>query len=173
MVRVFNSVVDSVLSPPASVRFPDTLAAPVVVNPLNVGASVVLKFWFSVAFPVSVKVLPPPVRVMSDPVTVSVRGVVPPVRPNPSRFEERESPLTVLFVKLSVPASVASVPVVGRVTFVAPVDVSVTALAPDRAKLPGRVSVPVVQVGDPAAPERSTCPARPCAEEPIGLVVSP
>ena len=92
---------------------------------------------------------------MSDPVTVSVRGVVPPVRPNPSRFEVRESPLTVLFVNASDPARVASVPVVGRVTFVAPVEVSVTALAPDRAKLPGRVSVPVVQVGDPAPPETS------------------
>ena len=44
MVRVFNSVVDSVLSPPASVRFPETEADPVVVRPANVGASVVLRF---------------------------------------------------------------------------------------------------------------------------------
>ena len=42
---------------------------------------------------------------------------------------------------VSDPANVASVPVVGRVTFVAPVVVSVKADAPDVIKFPPRVTV--------------------------------
>ena len=44
MVKVFSSVVERDLYPPASVRFPDTEADPVVVRPENVGVSVVRRF---------------------------------------------------------------------------------------------------------------------------------
>lgn len=47
----------------------------------------------------------------------------------------------VLFVRLSDPAKVARVPVVGRVTPVVPVEVKVIALAPDVTRLPPRVMV--------------------------------
>ena len=52
----------------------------------------------------------------------------------------------VLLVKVSVPASVARVPVVGKVTFVAAVDVNVVANAPDVARvlLSAKVSVAAV-----------------------------
>ena len=52
----------------------------------------------------------------------------------------------VLFVSVSEDELVISVPEVGRVTFVEPVVVSVKALAPDVAKFPARVKVPVVTV---------------------------
>jgi len=47
----------------------------------------------------------------------------------------------VLLVKVSVPARVASVPVVGTVMLVEPVVVSVSELAPDVSKFPPRVRV--------------------------------
>jgi hypothetical protein len=55
--------------------------------------------------------------------------------------------VSVLLVKFSEPASVAKVPVVGSVTFVAPEDVSVMLFAPDVARVEplARVSVPVVE----------------------------
>lgn len=49
-----------------------------------------------------------------------------------------------MFVSVFVLDAVISVPVVGSVTFVAPVVVRVKALAPDVAKFPARVRVPVV-----------------------------
>ena len=45
-------------------------------------------------------------------------------------------PLIVLFVRVSAPANVASVPVVGKVTFVPPVVVNVSANAPEIVKDP-------------------------------------
>jgi hypothetical protein len=54
-------------------------------------------------------------------------------------------PFTVLFVRASVPAKVARVPVVGSVREVAPLDVNVTLLAPENAIVAaGIVKVPVV-----------------------------
>ncbi|OGY60308.1 MAG: hypothetical protein A3B23_00180 [Candidatus Colwellbacteria bacterium RIFCSPLOWO2_01_FULL_48_10] len=57
-----------------------------------------------------------------------------------------EAPEIVLLVKVSAPARVARVPDVGRVIFVAPVDVNVIEFPPEVARvLPfARVSVPVV-----------------------------
>ena len=56
----------------------------------------------------------------------------------------------VLFVKVSVPAKVATVPVVGKVTFVEPVDVSVILFAPLVTKLPPNVMVlPVLSMPVP------------------------
>jgi hypothetical protein len=49
--------------------------------------------------------------------------------------------VSVLLVKVSVPANVARVPVVGRVTFVAPVEVKVVAKAPAVTKFPPKVIV--------------------------------
>ena len=56
--------------------------------------------------------------------------------------------VTRLFVSVSVPASVESVPVVGSVTFVAPVLVRVMELAPEvaRVELSARSSVALVAV---------------------------
>ena len=59
--------------------------------------------------------------------------------------------LMVLLVRVSMPARVASVPVVGSVTLVAPVVVKVSALAPDVAKFPASARVPVVTVCPVAA----------------------
>jgi hypothetical protein len=67
----------------------------------------------------------------------------------------------VLLVNVSVPAKVAKVPLVGNVTLVAPLDVKVIAEAPEVAKLPAKVKVPVVQVGAPAPPDNKACPAVP------------
>ena len=53
----------------------------------------------------------------------------------------RVTPLTLLLVRASAPAKVARVPVVGRVTFVAPDTVKVVAKAPEVAKLPPKVIV--------------------------------
>ena len=47
-----------------------------------------------------------------------------------------EEPEMVLLVSVSAPARVASVPVVGKVTFVAPVAVNVSAKAPEVVKEP-------------------------------------
>jgi hypothetical protein len=63
--------------------------------------------------------------------------------------------VSVLFVKVSVPARVAKVPVVGNVTVVAAVAVKVVAKAPEVVKLPPRVMVlPVL-----ATPVPPYCPA--------------
>src|SRR5688572_18803886 len=51
-------------------------------------------------------------------------------------------PLMVLFVRASEPARVAKVPVVGRVTLVAPVVVSVKLFAPDVMKSAAKVRLP-------------------------------
>src|SRR6266568_198809 len=85
----------------------------------KVTAEVVNKFWL---------------RDTSLPETVSVRGVVPPATENPSALEVKDKPLTVLLVSASLPASVANVPVVGRVTVVDAVVVSVSGNAPDVVK---------------------------------------
>ena len=50
-------------------------------------------------------------------------------------------PLITLFVSVSEPANVESVPVVGSVTFVAPVVVRVKEFAPDVIKFPASVNV--------------------------------
>ena len=56
----------------------------------------------------------------------------------------------VLLVKVSAPAKVATVPVVGKVTFVAPVDVSVMLFAPLVVKFPPSVIVfPVLSIPVP------------------------
>ena len=54
----------------------------------------------------------------------------------------------VLLVNVSLPARVASVPVVGSVSVVVPVEVKVTSFAPEKAMVVafGIVSVPVVSV---------------------------
>ena len=56
-------------------------------------------------------------------------------------------PVMVLFVNVSVPASVANVPVVGKVTFVVPVSVRVYA------KLPEPVTVIAALLATPVPPE--------------------
>lgn len=56
-------------------------------------------------------------------------------------INETESAVSDLFVNTSVPASVASVPVVGSVTFVTPVNVRVLANAPEVVKFPPSVIV--------------------------------
>jgi hypothetical protein len=50
--------------------------------------------------------------------------------------------VSVLFVKVSVPARVLTVPVVGRVTLVAPVEVRVTLLAPEVTRFPAISMLP-------------------------------
>ncbi len=69
--------------------------------------------------------------------------------------------LKVLLLKVSTPAKVANVPVVGKVTLVDPVVVKVKAFDPAVAKSPAKVKVPVVQVGAPAPPDNKACPAVP------------
>ena len=56
--------------------------------------------------------------------------------------DEIVGPVRVLFVRVSVPASVASVPVVGKVTLVAPVVVRVSAFAPAVVNAAAVVKVP-------------------------------
>lgn len=73
-------------------------------------------------------------------------------------------PLIVLFVSVSEPARVASVPVVGNVTFVAPVVVRVRLLAPEVVKLPAKVTVneplltPVPPLAGFKIPPKTTAP---------------
>jgi len=55
-------------------------------------------------------------------------------------------PLIVLFVSASEPARVANVPVVGSVTFVAPVVVNVKEFAPEVVNAAAVVSVPAISI---------------------------
>ena len=63
-------------------------------------------------------------------VNTPVLGVVAPIVALSTDPPLISGDVKVLFVNVSVPASVASVPVVGKVTFVVPVVVKVSALAP-------------------------------------------
>jgi hypothetical protein len=67
----------------------------------------------------------------------------------------------VLLVKVSVPAKVAKVPVVGKVTLVAPPEVNVIAPDPAVVKFCPKVKVPVVHVGAPAPPDNKARPDAP------------
>lgn len=78
-----------------------------------------------------------------------------------SSANSTEASVKVLLVKVSVPAKVAKVPLVGKVTLVVAVVVKVKLLAPEVAKLPAKVKVPVVQVGAPVAPDTNACPVEP------------
>jgi hypothetical protein len=117
------------------------LVNPVSVRPTNVGEEELKRLWL---------------REILLPDTVNVLEVVPPEMVNPSAWEVGVRPLIVLLVKASLPARVAKVPVVGRVTFVEPVEVNVTADPPDVIRFPPRASVPEVQVGAPLPPESRT-----------------
>ena len=91
-----------------------------------------------------------------------------------------------MFVKFSVPARVASVPVVGNVTFVVPVEVNVIALAPDVARVDPlaivRVPVedvivkPLIDVAD-AAPNVGVVNdgelAKTSAPDPVSSLITP
>ncbi len=66
-----------------------------------------------------------------------------------------------LLVKVSAPAKVAKVPLVGKVTLVAPPEVNVIAPDPAVVKFCPKVKVPVVHVGAPAPPETKACPVVP------------
>lgn len=81
-------------------------------------------------------------------------------------------PLIVLFVKASDPARVASVPVVGSVTFVAPVLVRVIEFAPLVTKLPPSVIVllPLFTPVPPFVP--AICPVIPTVIEPAPFVMA-
>ena len=73
-------------------------------------------------------------------------------------------PLIVLFVSVSEPARVASVPVVGNVTLVAPVVVKVRLLAPEVVRFPAKVTVkaplltPVPPLAGFKIPAKTTAP---------------
>ena len=56
----------------------------------------VVKALAVVKLPPKVKVFPPPVRVIFEPVTVKERGVVPPETKNPSAFEVKVRALKVV-----------------------------------------------------------------------------
>ena len=77
----------------------------------NVGLEVVSTFWFREAEPVIVRVLPPPVRVMSEPVTVRVREVVPPATVKPSAAAVRARP----FIEVALAAPKVGVVRLGEV----------------------------------------------------------
>ena len=67
--------------------------------------------------------------------TVKVFDEVPPDKVNPLATAVGVRPLIVLFVKASVPAKVAIVPVVGKVTSVSPILVNVVLKLPAVVKL--------------------------------------
>ena len=139
--------------PVKSVMVSDPLVKLLTVKPLNVGLEVVKRSWLRLTF---------------APLTVSVLEVVPPAIWKPSALAVNDNPLTVLLVRFSVPAKVASVPVVGKVNAVAPVVVNDKLFAPTVLKLPAKARVPVVHVGVPVPPESNTCPAEP-TDAPMAL----
>jgi hypothetical protein len=65
---------------------------------------------------------------------------------DPDAVPENVGLVNVLFVRVSDPASVASVPVVGNVTLVAPVNVMVSAYPPEIVRSFGRLRLPPVVV---------------------------
>jgi flavoprotein len=75
----------------------------------------------------------PNVRVAAEFVTVTLFKDVAVATPNVGVV--KVGAVNVLFVRVSTPANVAKVPAVGRVTDVAPVEVSVVANAPEVAKV--------------------------------------
>src|SRR5690348_7539513 len=103
---------------------------------------------------------------MFDPVTVNCLDTVPPETENPSAPEVRDSPLTVLFVKLSFPARVDRVPEVGRVTLVPAVVVRVKAFAPEVVKEEAVVSAPPREVVCPLSSLAFTIPVPVKLKEP-------
>ena len=91
-----------------------------------------------------------PAIVALAPTDKVVLVVVPPAIENPAPNAVGVKPFIVLFVNASVPANVATVPVVGKVTFVAPVVVKVTLFAPLVVKFPPSVIVfPVLSIPVP------------------------
>ena len=80
------------------------------------------------------------------PLPVTLDGKRPAVSNIVERVVVIAGPTTVLLVSVSVPAKVASVPVVGSVTFVAPVEVRVIELAPDVISEDPCASVKVAEV---------------------------
>ncbi len=80
---------------------------------------------------------------------------------SPSSAKLLVESVKVLLVKVSVPAKVAKVPVVGKVTLVAPAEVKVIAFVPAVVKFCPKVKVPVVHVGAPAPPDNKARPEDP------------
>ena len=112
--------------------------------------------------PVEVVTPVPPFATGKVPVTPVVKGkpvtfVIVPDAGVPRAGVVRVGLVSVLLVSVSDPANVAKVPVVGKVTFVVPVDVSVVAKAPDVVRLPPSVTVlPVLATPvPPLAPSKT------------------
>ena len=137
-------IVGSEIVGPVIVGVPANVYVPVTV-PLSAGEEIVgvpANVYVPVTVPLSVG------SVIVGPVIVGVPAnvYVPVIDPL------NTGAVIVLFVKVSVAVRETSIPVVGSVTLVVPVDVRVTLCPPDVANAPGSVSVPVVSASaDPPA----------------------
>jgi len=117
---------------PTEVTSPVIFALVVTVEAVDaVAAFPVILVWSPVLVPLTV----------ASEETVNVLDVVPPAMVKPVVAAVGVNPLIVLPVNASAPANVAKVPVVGKVTVVAAVEVSVVWYAPPVVKFPPRVIV--------------------------------
>ena len=150
---VFNVTVFEILPVPTTVKVVPELVPPATENPAvsAVGVNPLIVLFVNVSVPANVAIVPDvgkvtllePVvfnvtvfEILPDPATVKVvLELVPPATENPAVSAVGVNPLIVLFVNVSVPANVAIVPIVGKVTLLEPVvfNVTVFEILPDPA----------------------------------------